>query len=221
MSVRRVLNAGSGPASPLKLHAAFRRPGWAETRFDIEPSVKPDVLGSIVDMVEVASGSFDALWSSHNIEHIHSFQVPLALKEFRRILKPTGFALITCPDIERVAQLVVAGRLEEVAYVSPAGPITALDMLFGHSASIARGHVSMSHNTGFTVERLGNALIAAGFREVRVVKGHSYDLWALAAATTLDDPLQVMAGTPEGALFTLDAPVQAPTPPQSRYPVAV
>lgn len=201
---KRVLNAGCGPASPLKLHAAFRTQEWIETRFDIEPGVRPDILGSIVDMAEIGSGTFDALWSSHNIEHIHTFEVPMALREFRRVLKDTGFALITCPDIECIAQLIVEGRLEEAAYVSPAGPITPLDMLFGHSASVARGHVSMAHNTGFTVDRLGKALIAAGFREVRVVKGRGYDLWALAAATTLDEALAAIMETPEGALFAAD-----------------
>jgi SAM-dependent methyltransferase len=198
------LNVGCGPASPLKLHAAFRTPEWIETRFDIEPSVRPDILGSIVDMAEIGSGTYDALWSSHNIEHIHTFEVPIALREFRRVLKDNGFTLITCPDIEPVAQLIVDGLLEEAAYVSPAGPITPLDMLFGHSASVARGHVSMAHNTGFTVDRLGKALVAAGFQEVRVVKGRGYDLWALAAVTTLDEAFAAIKDAAEGALFASD-----------------
>lgn len=213
MSLKRVLNAGSGPASPLKLHAAFRTPEWEEIRYDIEPAVRPDIVGTVVDMVQIQSGTFDALWSSHNIEHIHSFEVPTAFAEFRRILNDSGFALLTCPDLERVAQLVLQGGLEETAYISPAGPITPLDMLFGHSASIARGHTSMAHNTGFTVERLGNALISAGFAEVRVVKGRSYDLWALAGATNLEAALEAMVETSEHTLFTVgqDDP-SAPAP---------
>src|SRR5665213_540831 len=40
-------------------------------------------------------------------------------------------------------------------YTSPAGPITPLDMLFGHSDSIASGHLYMAHKTGFTCASLG------------------------------------------------------------------
>ena len=43
--------------------------------------------------------SVDAVFSSHNIEHLYPHEVPLALKEFMRVLKPDGFVLMTCPDL--------------------------------------------------------------------------------------------------------------------------
>ena len=40
----------------------------------------------------------------------------------------------------------------------------------------------MAHRTGFTAKRLGNLLIQAGFKEVRIIHGDNYDLWAIAIA---------------------------------------
>jgi predicted SAM-dependent methyltransferase len=177
---RRVLNAGSGTYTPERLHVAFRHPEWTEVRLDIDERAMPDITGSIVDLSAIANASFDAIWCSHNLEHLYTHEVGKALSEFCRVLKPDGFALITTPDLEAIAELIVAGRVEEVAYPSPAGPITALDMLYGLSVSIARGNLFMSHHTGFTADRLGRLLIANGFTEAFATRGKVFDLWALA-----------------------------------------
>ena len=55
---------------------------------------------------------------------------------------------------------------DHVVYQSPAGPITPLDMMFGHARSIAAGHVHMAHNSGLTAARLTNLLRQAGFADV-------------------------------------------------------
>lgn len=178
---KRVLNTGSGPYDAKKLHPAFHKQTWTEVRLDIDVRVNPDLVGSVTDMRGfVADASFDAIWSSHNVEHLHTHEVGQAFAEFSRILKPDGFALITCPDLTAIARMIVEGRAEAVAYNSPAGPIKALDMLYGHSASIASGNSFMAHNTGFTTERLATVALDAGFAEVRVGRGHFHDLWALA-----------------------------------------
>ncbi|MFH6781395.1 MULTISPECIES: class I SAM-dependent methyltransferase [Methylobacterium] len=184
---RRVLNTGSGPFDRDKLHPAFRNHGWSEVRLDIDARVAPDLIGSVTDMRAFApDASFDAVWSSHNVEHLHAHEVLPTFSEFTRILKPDGFALITCPDLQAVAQLVAEGKMDHVVYVSPAGPITPLDMMFGHSASIGAGNRFMAHNTGFTAERLGRVGLDAGFTEVRIGKGRFFDIWALALMPEAD-----------------------------------
>jgi SAM-dependent methyltransferase len=178
-SVRQVLNAGSGPYAARKLHSVFLRNVWQEVRIDIDPQARPDIVSSITDMKSSCKPqSFDAIWSSHTLEHLYAHEVPLALAEFNRVLKPDGFALVTSPDLEAVASLLIKRGLDHVAYTSPAGPITPLDMLFGHSASIAEGHYYMSHKTGFTCAALGAIFIDAGFATA-VVKREGLDLWAL------------------------------------------
>lgn len=150
-------------------------------RLDIDPSVKPDVVASITDMSIVATDSVGAVWSSHNLEHLEAHEVPLALGEFLRVLEPGGFLLITMPDLQMVAARVAADLLEEPAYTSPAGPISPIDMLYGHRASIARGNHFMAHRTGFTAKSLSSALEHAGFVAVKTQREtDSYNLWARA-----------------------------------------
>lgn len=180
---KALLHIGCGTAPHSRLPECFKTADWQEIRLDINPAVKPDIIASVTDMSAVPSASVDAVWSSHNLEHLEGFEVAGAMAEIRRVLKPGGFALITLPDLQRIAQLIAEGRGDEVMYTSPAGPITPLDMLFGHQASLARGNRYMGHRTGFTAERLGEKLTAAGFEEVRVLKGGSFDLWAVAVVT--------------------------------------
>lgn len=186
--MRRVLNAGSGPRSNRKIAALFDPTAWSEVRVDLDPAVEPDVVGSMTDMrMHFRAGSFDAVWSSHSLEHLHSHEVAPTIAEFRRVLRADGFALITCPDLEAVMRLFLAHGADHVAYQSAIGPITPLDMMFGHARSIARGNGFMSHKTGFTAERLGRLLVDAGFAEASVRSLH-YDLWAVALMPTADGP---------------------------------
>ena len=154
--------------------------GWEEVRFDIDPEVSPDVVGSILDLGgSFEPQSFDAVWSSHVLEHLYAHEVFPTLREFHRILKADGFALIMSPDVELVAQFIVEHGIAAVAYNSPAGPIRPLDMLYGHSRAIEDGHHYMAHRTGFTAERLGNLLMMAGFPTVSV-RTENFEVCALA-----------------------------------------
>ncbi len=175
-----VLNVGCGYPLRQKLHRHFYGPEWQEIRLDLDPTVQPDIVCSMIDMRPVSANTIDAVWSSHNLEHLQRHEVPLALAEFLRVLKPGGLLLLTLPDLQQVAQLVVDDRLEDHAYLSPSGPVTPLDMIFGHAASLARGNRFMAHRTGFTARTLAQALVEAGFVEVRLRAGTSFDLWATA-----------------------------------------
>jgi predicted SAM-dependent methyltransferase len=177
---RTVLNVGCGYALRQRLHEYFRRTEWREIRLDIDPAVRPDILCSITDMSPVSSQSVDAVWSSHNLEHIYRHEVPVALGEFMRVLKPGGLLLLTLPDLQQVAEMVAADRLDDEAYVSPSGPVTPLDMIFGHTPSLALGYAFMAHKTGFTLRSLRMLLDEAGFVELRLRRGGAFDLWARA-----------------------------------------
>jgi predicted SAM-dependent methyltransferase len=182
---RTVLHVGCGPNRPHNLHARFRIPGWREVRLDIDPQVVPDIVSSITSMPMVGTASIDAVWSSHNLEHLYAHEVPLALAEFLRVLRPKGFIFLTLPDLQAVAQLVADDKLEDTAYVSPIGPIAPLDMIYGHRRSIAGGNVFMAHHTGFTARTLGNTLIAAGFAKAQVWR-EGFALWAEATKGPVD-----------------------------------
>jgi SAM-dependent methyltransferase len=175
---RTVLHVGCGMADPAKLPAAFFPAGeWSELRLDIDPGVAPDIVASITDMAVVPTGTVQAVWSAHNLEHLFPHEVPFALSEFHRVLAPGGFVLVTMPDLQQVAALVAEGRLEDAAYMSAMGPISAIDMLYGHRASIAAGNHFMGHRGGFVATSLASHLERAGFQAVRVQRDGHFALW--------------------------------------------
>jgi SAM-dependent methyltransferase len=170
-----VLSVGIG-IGPGRLHPQFQGADWREVRLDINPAVNPDIVAAITNMPVVASGTIDAVWSSHNLVQLYRHEVPLALGEFMRVLRPGGVVLLAVPDLQNIARLVVADRLEEAAYVSPSGPITPLDMIYGHSPSLARGQHVVAHRTGFTPTALLKALMQAGFVDILLERSNEFEL---------------------------------------------
>jgi SAM-dependent methyltransferase len=179
--VKIVLHVGCGPESVESLHPDFRGPDWREVRLDIDPDVRPDVVANIVHMAPVPSDSVDAVWSSHNLEHVYPHEVPVVLQGFLRALRPGGQLLITMPDLQAAASLIARGKLEDTAYVSLAGPITPLDVLYGYRPSLQQGNEYMAHRTGFTAKTLRAKLEAVGFVDVKIERQpRECALWASA-----------------------------------------
>lgn len=165
---KKLLHVGCGPANPEKLPKMFRTPEWQEVRLDIDAQVRPDIVASMTDMPMVAGGSMDGLFSSHNLEHLYPHQVPGALREFRRVLKPGGIAVLALPDMQAVAAYIADGRLEGALYESSSGPIAPIDIVYGFRKSLDAGNHFMAHRGGFTAVTLANHLAQAGFNTITV-----------------------------------------------------
>lgn len=187
--MKKFLHVGCGPKQKEMTTAGFNTPEWEELRLDIDPNVHPDIIGTMIDMSAVSDESVDAVFSSHNIEHLYPHEVSLALAEFSRVLKPDGFAVITCPDLQSVCALIAEDKLLEPAYTAPAGPISPLDILYGHRPQLAKGNLFMAHRCGFTQRVLSGTLQASGFAAVAAKRrGHPfYDLWALATVPAMEE----------------------------------
>jgi SAM-dependent methyltransferase len=181
--MKTFLHVGCGPNHKDRTTAGFNTPEWHEQRLDIDESVAPDIVGTMTDMSMVSDASVDAIFSSHNIEHLYPHEVQVALAEFTRVLRPDGFVVITCPDLQSVCALVAQDMLTEPAYTSPAGPITPLDILYGHRPAMAKGNLYMAHRCGFTSTVLIGTLQTAGFAAMAAMRREHphYDLWAVAA----------------------------------------
>lgn len=187
--MKSFLHVGCGQKRKGQTTRGFASDDWNEVRFDIDEAVQPDIVGTIADMAAVASESFDAVFSSHNIEHLFPHEVVPALREFLRVLKPGGFAVVTCPDLQSVAQLIAEDKLTEPAYNSPAGPIAPLDILYGFRRSLAAGQHYMAHKTGFTESTLRRSFADAGYAAIGSMKrgGPSFDLWIVGTKTPMDE----------------------------------
>lgn len=176
------LHVGCGPSQQQHTTRGFNTPLWKELRFDIDVNANPHIVGTMTDMSALEDGAVDALFSSHNIEHLYAHEVGTALNEFRRVIRDDGFCVITCPDLKSVCALVAEDKLTDPAYNSSAGPIAPIDILYGHRASMARGNLYMAHRCGFTEKVMITCLKEAGFGAiVTMSRGHPYyDIWALA-----------------------------------------
>ena len=184
----KFLHVGCGPKTKTSTTRGFNSPDWEEIRFDIDEKVSPDIIGTMTDMSSVEPGSVDAIYSSHNIEHLYPHEVGIALQEFHRVLNDDGFVMLTCPDLQSVCKLVAEDKLLEPAYTSPAGPIAPIDMLYGFRPSMAAGNLYMSHRSGFTQKTLIDMFKHFGFESVAGARREaSFDLFCLASKKKLPE----------------------------------
>lgn len=142
-----------------------------ETRLDISPACRPDIVASMTSLGSI--GPFEAVYSSHSLEHLYPHEVPVALREFRRVLTDGGKAVIIVPDLEDVRPT------EEPLYETSAGPVCGLDLIYGMSRLIPNDR-HMAHHSGFTKETLGDALAAASFSHVEISRVANFSLMAVA-----------------------------------------
>ena len=182
---RSFLHVGCGGSTKEDTVSGFKGDDWREIRLDMDAAVAPDIVSSMTDMAVIPDTSVDAIYSSHNIEHLYAHEVPLAFAEFLRVLKPDGFLVLTCPDLRSICSLVADDKLDAPAYFTPSGELIApLDVLYGHRRAMAEGNLFMAHRYGFTQRTLMEAARKAGFKI-----GHSlqrptvFDLWLLAFKT--------------------------------------
>ena len=171
-----VLHVGCGMA-PLPESFA----GCTEIRLDIDPNVKPDVVGTITE-IPLMNGTVDVIYSSHNLEHVAAHEVEQALSEFYRVLRPGGKVVLEVPDVQSVAEAIPKIGMDGTLYESQAGPITPKDVLWGLKSAMAAGNNFYGHKVGFTKDSLEATLTKAQFKNVDVVR-HAAS-FALAANAT-------------------------------------
>jgi SAM-dependent methyltransferase len=162
----RVLNVGgNSKAIPIPPHYA----GWEHLLLDIDPRGNPDVVADARELEALSAAQFDAVFCSHNLEHYYPHDGARVLRGFAHVLRGDGFAEIRVPDIKALMKHVVEAErdVDDVVYTSPAGPVTAHDMLYGWSVELEKsGRDFYAHKTGFTPKTLFRRLREAGFAVV-------------------------------------------------------
>jgi len=114
--------------------------GYEQLLLDIDPRGAPDIVCDARELGTLDGVQFDAVYCSHNLEHYYRHDVPKVLAGFLHILKAGGFAHIKVPDIHEVMRQTLERGLDidDILYVSSAGPIMVLDVLYGYSLEIKR-----------------------------------------------------------------------------------
>jgi SAM-dependent methyltransferase len=151
-----VLNVGAGN-STLKNQTGYFS-DWQEVRVDVA-DCKPDIVSTIVDLKEIPNAAVDAIWASHVIEHQYWHDLPRVFKNFLRVLKPNGFAVIRVPNLASISHLITNKLLEPIPdYFTGSLPVAPIDMIYSHRALVEKYEDPMIHRTGFTPSSLESIL---------------------------------------------------------------
>ena len=161
--MKTFLHVGCGPNYKDKIKG-FNNERWKEIRFDIDEKVRPDIIGTLTDMKLVETASVDAIYSAYNLDHIYAHEIPIVLKEFHRVLKEDGFALVRCPDLQTMGELIAQDKYLEILYQSQIGPVYPIDVIYGHRGEIEAGNEYMVKKCGFTYSALDASFSVAGFK---------------------------------------------------------
>jgi SAM-dependent methyltransferase len=144
--MRTVLIAGCGEEGQ-----QWTEQGWSVVRLDIDPRTKPDIVGSMTDLGDI--GPYDAVACNNALEHLYPHEVNDALKEFHRVLKPGGHAIIQVPDLQDV---------KPTEDLIPEIGMSGLHLYYGDAALIPE-YPHMAHHSGVVEDTLKRVLEMAGF----------------------------------------------------------
>lgn len=149
----------------LRLHIGGRHPraGWKILNIKAGPGV--DFIGGCSDLSHFANDSVEEIYGSHVLEHLgYQSELPAALAEFFRVLRPGGNAKISVPDFDLLCRLCLrpgAGSSERFAIMR---------IVFG-------GQIDQYdfHRVGLNYDFLMHLLRQAGFSRVERVE--QFDLF--------------------------------------------
>lgn len=123
---------------------------------------QPDLICDACDLTPFADNSVDEVLSVHLIEHIFPGEVPNAISEWIRVLKPGGRLVIECPNLLSACEALV--NMPEAAMEST-GEAAQRTMWAFYGDPVA-GDPLMTHKWGYTPQSLSRLLRDAGLRDV-------------------------------------------------------
>jgi predicted SAM-dependent methyltransferase len=155
------MNTGTPRERRLHIGGQQRHPGWEI--LDVNPGPLVDHVGDAIDLSRFADGSFTEVYASHVLEHFdYRDALPAVLLEWKRVLVPGGRLLLSVPDLDALASLLLQRQRLNVQQ-----RFQVMRMIFG-------GHIDPHdyHLVGLNHDFLAGYLGQAGFDGIRRVHGH-------------------------------------------------
>jgi len=152
-----ILHVGAGGSA---LPANFAQP-YHETRLDLAPEWKPDIIADMADLPE-GIGPYDVVYGCHCLEHLPFHKIQPCLKGWLKVLKAGGVVIQLLPDLEDMVPN------DEVLYTSCGGlAVRGRDLFYGHQELVTQWP-EMQHLSGFTAATLRKQLEDAGYISIQV-----------------------------------------------------
>lgn len=143
-------------AAPLRLHIGGRIAHADWKILDVQPGPHVDFVGHCSNLSAFDDDSILEIYASHVIEHLgYVKQLPLALREFHRVLAPGGTLRISAPDLTVLCELFTDPALDFPARFH------VMRMMFGGQSDQADFHYA-----GLNEEFLRDYLHDAGFVDI-------------------------------------------------------
>ncbi|HOX68314.1 MAG: class I SAM-dependent methyltransferase [Burkholderiaceae bacterium] len=173
-----LLEVGTGDGVVRRCSEPFLR---STVVMDINPRLKPDVVGNLLDSQPALEGRFDAVVCTEVLEHIPFNLLPRCLAHLHSFLRPGGMLFLTLPH-RKGHMLVVTPRQRLVKWRFPVG-LTSLGEAYNrfvrrriwidphHCWEIGDGHVRRS--------QIDAALLAAGLHTRKFTELPYCDYWVL------------------------------------------
>ena len=172
--MKRVLNVGSGGNTNIPVD--FK--DWEQVTLDINPEVEPDIVLDARDMHTLDPAQYDAVFSSHALEHFYKHEVESIVRGMMHVLKPDGTVYAIVPNVPRLLDLMRERQydLDDVFYrVDGRMPVSFHDVLYGLGSAMAKGNPYYAHKCAFTKISLGELFEYCGLKDVEV-GGDDYNL---------------------------------------------
>ena len=135
----------------LHIGGTVRKEGW--TVLNALPGDHVDIVGDLRDLSALNDASFDLVYASHVFEHLgYQTELPEALREVARILRPGGRLCISVPDLPTLCRLYVEPSL------GASERFHIMRMMFG-----GQMNAFDFHYVGISDEHLAALCFSAGF----------------------------------------------------------
>jgi predicted SAM-dependent methyltransferase len=171
----------------MRLHIGgdVRKEGW--TVLNVQPGPHVDMVGSCTDLSMIADGAAEEVYASHVLEHLdYARELPKALAEIFRVLRPGGWVLIAVPDFELLCRMFLHPQAR------PIDRWEIMRRIFGGQADAFD-----LHKVGLWDGYLAGLLEGAGFVDIhRVEKFDLFDDGSTATYGGVPISLNVQARKP-------------------------
>ncbi len=151
----RILNIASGANPNKKLFAI---------NIDNAPEGEPDYITEVDNLSMFPNGYFTLVRASHILEHFYPHQISMVLKEWTRVLHPTGELHIMVPDSAVVLQEIQTGLTNKGSpSLSLKTTTSTLAQLYGLGYEHEATNSKWRHRILFSKELLQHFLHISGF----------------------------------------------------------
>lgn len=132
-------------------------PGWVGVDADSSRECA-DVVAD-ARSIPLEDGVASELMAIHLIEHFYVWEVPDALNEWRRLLRPGGRLVLELPDLLRSCRNLISGKRSYGRHPDQ----LSMWGLYGDPTS---KNPYMSHKWGWTFDTLAPVVVSVGFEQV-------------------------------------------------------